>query len=80
MQEIPLPDANILVELVTTKMPYGKYKDLPICNIPARYLEWYANQGFPSGKIGMLLSTIFEIKTNGLEALLTPIKKHYRVY
>jgi uncharacterized protein len=34
-------------------------------------LEWMMRQGgFPKGKTGMLLSTIYEIKLNGLEFLL----------
>lgn len=70
-------DPQVLVELVTTKMPYGKYKGYVICDIPIHYIEWYSNQGFPKGKLGMLLSTIFEIKTNGLEDLLNPIKQRY---
>jgi uncharacterized protein (DUF3820 family) len=32
-------------------------------------------QGFPKGNIGMLLSTLYEIKLNGLEFLLMEIKK-----
>ena len=34
----------------------------------------FAGQGFPQGKLGMLLSTIYEIKLNGLEQLLVPLK------
>jgi uncharacterized protein len=37
-------------------------------------LEWFARKGFPNGKLGMLLGTMFEIKTNGLESLLEPLK------
>jgi uncharacterized protein (DUF3820 family) len=64
------PDPNILKELVSYKMPYGKYKGTTIIRIPVYYLEWMASQGFPSGKLGMLLSTAHVIKTNGLEHLL----------
>ena len=69
------PNPEILIEICTTKMPFGKYKDLLICNIPAHYLEWMNTKGFPKGKLGMLLETILVIKMNGLEELLTPIKK-----
>jgi uncharacterized protein (DUF3820 family) len=65
---------EILLSLVSTKMPYGKYKDVLLCNIPVHYLEWINRQGFPKGKLGVQLETMYEIKLNGLEHLLTPIK------
>ena len=68
-------DPNILVDLVKTKMPFGKYKGTYISDLPVSYLEWFQRKGFPPGKLGMLLVTTFEIKLNGLEYLLTPIKK-----
>jgi uncharacterized protein (DUF3820 family) len=75
MQELPLPNPNILKELFTTKMPFGKYKGRVIADLPTYYLEWFAAQGFPKGKLGMLLSTLFEIRTNGLSQLLEPIRQ-----
>ena len=66
---------NHLEELVRTKMPYGKYKDVLICNLPEYYLVWYHQKGFPNGKLGQLMATMYEIKLNGLEYLLNPIKK-----
>ena len=65
----------ILLELVKIQMPFGKYKGAILCNLPVSYLEWFQKKGFPEGKLGMLLSTIYEIKLNGLEFLLDPIKK-----
>jgi len=70
-----LPDAAILLDLVKTQMPYGKYKGKLLCDIPVHYLEWYFNKGFPAGRLGMQLHTIYEIKINGLEKLLWPLKK-----
>lgn len=68
-------NANILKDLVVKKMPFGKYKGRTLCDLPVSYLEWFAGKGFPKGKLGMQLSTIYEIKVNGLEHLLEPIKK-----
>ena len=56
-------------------MPYGKYKGTMICNLPVHYLEWMYTQGFPQGSLGMMLHTIHEIKINGLEYLLAPLKR-----
>lgn len=66
---------EILEELVKMRMPYGKYKGYLICDLPEFYLSWYQSKGFPDGKMGMLLSTIYEIKLNGLEYLLAPLKR-----
>ncbi|HEY2582472.1 MAG TPA: DUF3820 family protein [Mucilaginibacter sp.] len=69
------PDSKILIELVQTKMPFGKYKGTLICDLPVYYLEWLHSKGLPPGKLGMLLGTAFEIKTNGLNAILVKVKK-----
>jgi hypothetical protein len=56
-------------------MPFGKYKGTLICDLPVSYLEWMRNKGFPPGKLGMLLSTTYEIKINGLMAILYKVKQ-----
>ncbi|MDO8992972.1 MAG: DUF3820 family protein [Daejeonella sp.] len=66
---------QILKDLVSIAMPYGKYKGRLICDLPEYYLVWFENRGFPEGKIGVLLATMYEIKLNGLEYLLKPIRK-----
>ena len=68
-------DSQLLLQLVSMKMPFGKYKDTVLCNLPVFYLEWFKRKGFPPGKLGMLLETIYEIKLNGLEYLLEPLKQ-----
>jgi uncharacterized protein len=65
---------QILIEITRTVMPFGKYKGTLICNLPVSYLEWFQREGFPDGKLGAMLSTMYEIKLNGLDDLLTPIK------
>lgn len=70
------PDPKILQQLVTMKMPFGKYKGWLICNLPVTYLEWFHNKGFPSGKLGMLLETMHVIKINGLDDILKPLKRN----
>ena len=67
--------SEILLSLVKNKMPFGKYQGRLLCDLPVSYLEWFARKGFPDGKLGMQLRTIHEIKINGLEDLLTPLKK-----
>lgn len=67
-------NTQILKDLVSIAMPYGKYKGRLICDLPEYYLVWYENRGFPAGKIGILLATMYEIKLNGLEYLLKPLR------
>ncbi len=77
MMEIQSNTTNgaLLIELVNMKMPFGKYKGILLCNLPISYLEWFQKKGFPQGKLGVLLATLYEIKINGLEQLLVPLKK-----
>jgi uncharacterized protein (DUF3820 family) len=56
-------------------MPFGKYKGWSIASLPEPYLVWFHSQGFPENKLGHLLATMYEIKLNGLEYLLQPLKK-----
>ena len=74
LQESSSPDPNLLKSLVTMRMPFGKYKGVLLFKLPVSYLEWFAKKGFPPGKLGMLLGTLYEIKLNGLEYLLDPLK------
>lgn len=66
---------EILKDLVTKRMPFGKYKGRLICDLPEPYLVWFSRQGFPEGKMGLWLQTIYEIKVNGLEYLLEPLRR-----
>ena len=68
------PDPQLLLQLVKMQMPFGRYKGTVLCNLPVTYLEWFNRKGFPDGKLGMLLQTMYEIKSNGLEYLLGPLK------
>lgn len=71
----PQPNPALLLDLVKMQMPFGKYKGTVLCNLPVSYLEWFQREGFPKGKLGMLLGTMYEIKSNGLEKLLDPLKR-----
>ncbi|MES2516191.1 MAG: DUF3820 family protein [Bacteroidota bacterium] len=68
-------NSEVLLELVKIKMPFGRYKGTILANLPVSYLEWFQRKGFPDGKLGMMLATMYEIKSNGLEYLLDPIRK-----
>lgn len=69
------PNSQLLLDLVKMQMPFGRYKGYVLCNLPVSYLEWFNRKGFPTGKLGVLLQTMYEIKLNGLEDLLKPLKR-----
>lgn len=73
--EPALPNPEILLQIVRTKMPFGKYKDKLLCDLPVSYLEWFAREGFPKGKLGVQLQTVYEIRINGLGHLLEGLKR-----
>ena len=60
--------------LLTTVMPFGKYKGRVIADLPGSYLNWFARESFPDGEIGRLLSLMQEMDHNGLTFLLDPLK------
>jgi uncharacterized protein (DUF3820 family) len=76
-QDLPF-DTQMLVELVKERMPFGKYEGRILCDLPEPYLVWFHQKGFPPGRIGVLLSALYEIKLNGLEYLLKEIRKGRR--
>lgn len=76
MEEIDFSaQSEYLLQLTTIKMPFGKYKGFILCNLPEPYLVWFKQKGFPAGRLGILLETLYEIKLNGLEYLLKSIEK-----
>ncbi|MHA7943396.1 DUF3820 family protein [Formosa sp. 3Alg 14/1] len=70
-------NGDVLIELAYTKMPYGKYKDRFLIDLPEFYVVWYNNKGFPKGKLGDQLRMVYELKLNGLEDLIRNIKQKY---
>lgn len=70
MEDVPMPDGTILKDLQTMAMPFGKYKGKMLRDLPVSYVEWFARKGYPKGRIGILLQSLYEIKTNGLDYLL----------
>ena len=69
------PNPKHLEELANYKMPFGKYKNQYLVNIPEPYYIWFKQKGFPEGKLGNLMREMYEIKVNGLEDLLKKLIK-----
>tara|TARA_R110000824_G_C14843814_1_gene639291 strand:+ start:223 stop:465 length:243 start_codon:yes stop_codon:yes gene_type:complete len=71
------PDKQKLIELAHYRMPFGKHKGRYLVDLPEPYLVWFQQKGFPDGKLGDLLRSMLEIKTNGLESIIRKIQKHF---
>jgi uncharacterized protein (DUF3820 family) len=71
-----MSDPKVLLKLANYKMPFGKYKDRLLIDLPEPYVVWFANKGFPEGELGKLLAIVLEIKVNGLEYLFQPLRKN----
>ena len=69
-----LSDPSVLLKLIKAKMPFGKYRDRLIINIPEDYLLWFADKGFPEGELGQMMALMYQIRINGLEYLLEPLR------
>jgi len=63
-----------LLKLVQAKMPFGKYKNRFLIDLPEYYVVWYKNKGWPAGKLGKQLQLVYEIKLNGLEDLIRKLR------
>ena len=69
-----IPDATVLLKLAKIRMPFGKYKERRLIDLPEPYVVWFAQKGFPSGELGDMLRMVYEIKVNGLEYLFKPFR------
>lgn len=68
-------DPGELLALAEMRMPFGKYQGRLLIDLPEPYVVWFAQQGFPEGKLGRMLQAVYEIKVNGLEYLFAPLRK-----
>lgn len=65
---------EMLLKLARYRMPFGKYANRLLIDLPEPYVAYFANQGFPSGELGMMLGIVHEVKINGLEYLFEPLR------
>lgn len=64
-----------LAKLAQWKMPFGKYSGRILIDLPEEYLFWFKRREFPSGELGLLLELCLELKVEGLDSLIKPLKQ-----
>jgi len=69
-----LADPEELLKLANYRMPFGKYSNRLLIDLPEPYVIWFANKGFPEGELGKMLRIVYEVKINGLEYLFEPLR------
>ncbi|MCP5051161.1 MAG: DUF3820 family protein [bacterium] len=70
----PLKNREYLLKLANTRMPFGRFKNRLLIDLPEPYVVWFAREGFPKGELGQMLQIVYEIKVNGLEYLFKPLR------
>ena len=63
-----------LIRIANQAMPFGRFKGRALIDLPEEYLLWFVDRGFPAGQLGDLMQLTLEIKINGLEKLIYPLK------
>jgi uncharacterized protein len=71
----PMFSQEDLIQIARQSMPFGKYQGTLLIDLPEPYLIWFQHKGWPEGRLGNWLQLVLEIKINGLESLVEPLKK-----
>lgn len=68
-------DQSDLIKLARWQMPFGKYQGRALIDLPEEYLFWFRKHDFPNGELGRLMRLCLELKIEGLEGLIRPLKR-----
>lgn len=73
---------EMLAEIAKTHIPFGRFgpkefppRGVPIMDLPPEYLQWFAERGFPSGRLGELMQSVYEMKAVGMDAVFDPFRE-----
>lgn len=67
-------DEMDVLRLAVYRMPFGRYKDMRLIDIPEAYYVWFMRKGLPEGELGHMMAAAYEIKVNGLESLFDQLR------
>ena len=72
----------MLEEISRYHMPFGMFgpkryppQGVPIYDLPAEYLAWFALNGFPRGRLGELLQIVYQTKADGCDAVFNVLRR-----
>lgn len=72
----------LLNEIGGMSMPFGMFgpkdyppRGVPIMDLPPEYLAWFKERGFPKGRLGELMETVFEVKQCGADGVFAPLRQ-----
>jgi uncharacterized protein len=68
--------SEVLLQLMQTTMPFGRYQGQPIMRLPEEYLIWWSQKGFPPGELGGFMALALEIKRECLEGLVKQLRPY----
>lgn len=60
--------------IANMRMPFGRFHGTALIDLPEEYLLWFVDRGFPAGQLGELMQVTLEIKINGLEHVIHPLR------
>jgi uncharacterized protein len=65
-----------LSDILAARMPFGKFgpekfppSGVSLFDLPIEYLQWFARQGFPKGRLGELLRIVHQLKIDGCDGI-----------
>jgi uncharacterized protein (DUF3820 family) len=68
--------ADYLADLAHYRMPFGRYRNRYLYDLPLEYLQWFQQKGgFPAGRLGELMAFVCHTKTDGAELIFGPLRK-----
>ena len=65
-------------EIAQTVMPFGRYQGRLLYELPAEYLQWFTNKGWPKGRLGKLLEIVYQMKADGSDIAFDRYRKRKR--
>ncbi|MCB1078545.1 MAG: DUF3820 family protein [Verrucomicrobiae bacterium] len=77
MEDFKADLADYFADLARYRMPFGRYQNRAIYDLPLEYLQWFVERrgGFPSGRLGELMSFVYHTKADGAEMIFAPLRK-----
>ena len=68
--------AAYLEDLARYRMPFGRYQNRYLYDLPLEYLQWFQQKdGFPSGRLGELMAFVCHTKTDGAEIIFGRLRE-----